>query len=91
MERLVAATPPRMIPNYLAQSILVTLFCCLPLGIPAIVYAAQVNGKVAAGDVQGAIHASETAKMWVWISFGVGLAWVAIYILIIIISAAAHA
>ena len=37
------------IPNYLVQAILVTIFCCLPLGIVSIVYAAQVNGKAAAG------------------------------------------
>jgi hypothetical protein len=61
------------IPNYLAQSILVTVLCCLPFGIPAIVYSAQVNGKIQAGDIQGAIHASSKAKMWGWISFGVGL------------------
>lgn len=35
------ATPPQKIPNYLAQSILVTVFCCLPLGIPAIVFSAR--------------------------------------------------
>jgi len=65
---------PRKIPNYLAQSILVTLLCCLPFGIPAIVYAAQVNTKVQAGDIDGALSASSKAKMWAWISFGVGLA-----------------
>ncbi len=44
------------------------------IGIPAIVYAAQVSGKVQAGDLPGAIDASNKAKMWGWISFGVGLA-----------------
>ncbi|MBN1550115.1 CD225/dispanin family protein [bacterium] len=61
------------IPNYLAQSILVTLFCCLPAGIPAIVYASQVNGKAMAGDTVGARVASEYAKTWCWIAFGLGL------------------
>jgi Interferon-induced transmembrane protein len=64
---------PGKINNYLAQSILVTLFCCLPFGIPAIVYSAQVNGKIQGGDIQGAIQASNKAKMWGWISFGVGI------------------
>lgn len=77
--------PPVMIPNYLAQSILVTLFCCLPFGIPAIVFAAQVNGKVASGDIAGATLASQRAKMWSWISFGIGLTWVVIYAIIGII------
>jgi predicted RNA-binding Zn-ribbon protein involved in translation (DUF1610 family) len=61
------------VPNYLVQAILVTLFCCLPGGIVAIVYAAQVNGKVQQGDIQGAMNASNNAKTWCWVSFGVGL------------------
>ena len=61
------------IPNYLVQAILVTVLCCLPAGIVSIVYAAQVNGKVAAGDIAGAREASQKAKLWAWISFGVGL------------------
>lgn len=43
---------PVTIPNYLVQAILVTLCCCLPFGIVSIVYAAQVNTKVKAGDIQ---------------------------------------
>jgi hypothetical protein len=74
------AAPSQNIPNYLVQSILVTLFCCLPFGIVAIVYAAQVNGKIQAGDVQGALDASGKAKMWSWISFGVGLVGSLIYL-----------
>jgi hypothetical protein len=64
--------PPR-IPNYLVQSILITLCCCLPLGIVAIIFAAQVNQKLAAGDIAGAEEASRKAKMFCWIGFGVGL------------------
>lgn len=65
---------PTRVPNYLAQAILVTLFCCVPFGIVSIVYAAQVNGKVALGDMEGARRTSRSAKNWAWISFGVGLA-----------------
>jgi hypothetical protein len=61
------------IPNYLVQSILVTLCCCLPLGIVAIVFAAQVNSKLAVGDVSGAREASRKAKMFFLIALGVGL------------------
>ena len=66
-------TPPVAISNYLAQSIIVTILCCMPLGIPAIVFSSQVNGKIAAGDIQGAMESSRKAKMWCWWSFGVGL------------------
>jgi hypothetical protein len=61
------------IPTYLAQAILITLFCCMPFGIVAIVYAAQVGSKLAAGDYAGAQAASGSAKMWCWIGFGLGL------------------
>ena len=80
-----ASTPPPLPPtaaaavpqvsNYLVSSILVTLFCCLPFGIPAIVYAAQVNSKLQAGDVAGAQESSRKAKMWCLASvIGWGLA-----------------
>lgn len=67
------------VPNYLVFAILTTVFCCLPAGIPAIIYAAQVNGKLLAGDYAGAQAASNNAKLWCWVSFGIGLASIAIY------------
>jgi len=78
--------PLKRIPNYLAQSILVTLFCCLPLGIPAIVFSAQVNGKIQAGDIQGALESSRKAKMWGWWSFGIGLVGVILYFLVMVVA-----
>jgi len=69
-----AGGPSEVIPNYLWQAIVCTICCCVPLGIPAIVYAAQVNSKVAQGDIAGARDASKNAKMWCWIAFGVGIA-----------------
>lgn len=63
-----------VVPNYLVPAILTTLCCCLPLGIPAIVYAAQVNSKLAAGDMTGAMQSSAKARMWCWIAFGTGVA-----------------
>ena len=68
-----SAGPPPHIPNYLVQAILVTIFCCQPFGIVSIVYAAQVNVKVEAEDIGGARQASQNAKVWAWVSFGVGL------------------
>jgi hypothetical protein len=61
------------IPNYLIPAILVTIGCCLPMGIAAIVYGAQVNTKLAAGDVAGAKNSSDLAKRWCWIAFGSGI------------------
>jgi hypothetical protein len=71
-----------LVPNYLAQAILTTLFCCLPFGIVSIVFAAQVNGKLAAGDRAGALQSSQNAKTWAWLSFGFGIAFWVIVIFI---------
>jgi len=79
----VVLPPGGTVQNYLVFAILATVLCCLPTGIPAIVYAAQVNGKLQAGDLAGAQAASNNAKMWCWISFGLGLAMVAFYIVMV--------
>jgi type IV pilus assembly protein PilA len=68
-----ASGPPEVIPNHLWEAIACTLCCCVPLGIPAIVYAAQVNSKVARGDLEGARQSSKNAKIWCWIAFSLGL------------------
>ena len=73
--------PPRVpIPNYLVQAILVTFFCCLPAGVVSIVFAAQVNGKLERGDIEGARRDSNNAKTWAWISFGLALAGIVFYL-----------
>jgi len=64
--------PTPTVPNYLVQAILVTLCCCVPFGIVAIVYASQVNAKLAAGDYAGAVEASQKAKTWCWVALGAG-------------------
>jgi hypothetical protein len=61
------------IPNYLWQSIVVTLLCCLPAGVAAIVYATRVRGRQQRGDVQGALDASQKAKIWCIVALVAGL------------------
>jgi hypothetical protein len=73
--------PAQNVPTYLTQAILVTLLCCLPFGIPAIVYAASVSGKLQAGDYEGAKVASDKAKFWSWMSFWFALIPIGIAIL----------
>jgi hypothetical protein len=70
-----------LIPNYLWQSIVVTIFCCWPLGIPAIVNAAKVDGMKARGDIHGAMEASASAKKWCWISLA---SWVVLFVICMI-------
>ncbi|MET0467526.1 MAG: CD225/dispanin family protein [Aeromicrobium sp.] len=80
----VGGTPP---PNNLVWAILTTLFCCLPLGVVSIVYAAQVNGKYAAGDLAGAQESSRKAKQWAIWSAVVGVVVLLIYIVFIVVVA----
>jgi len=67
------------VPSHLALAIIVTLCCCVPLGIVSIVYAAQVKAKLGAGDYYGALDCSKKAALWGWIGFGIGLLWILIY------------
>ncbi|MBC8034244.1 MAG: CD225/dispanin family protein [Chitinophagaceae bacterium] len=75
--------PPAMPKNWLVESILVTIFCCLPFGIAGIVFASQVNSKYAAGDHTGAVEASKNAAKWTKIGFFVGLAVLVVYMIAI--------
>ena len=79
---------PTNVPNYLVPAIL-SLFCCWPLAIVAIIFAAQVNGKVQSGDIAGAMDASKKAKMFSFIAIGIGLVVGVIYMLITILGVAA--
>lgn len=76
---------PQQPKNWLAESILVTLFCCLPFGIAGIVNAAQVSSKFAAGDYDGALRASQEAGKWTKIGFWVGIGVAALYILLFVV------
>ena len=69
-----ASGAPASVPNYLVLAI-ITLICCLPLGIVAVVFAARVNGQVQAGDTAGALASSRKAKLFSFIGLGLGIAW----------------
>ena len=79
--------PPASVPNYLVPAIL-TIFCCWPLSVVAIIFAAQVNGKLQAGDYAGAVDSSKKAKMFSWISFGLGLVVIVIYVILMVLGVA---
>ncbi|MFO0903941.1 MAG: CD225/dispanin family protein [Pirellulales bacterium] len=55
---------PANIKNYMVEAILVTIFCNWMFGIVAIIYASQVNSKLARGDYHGALDSSKKAKFW---------------------------
>lgn len=69
--------------NWLVESILVTLFCCLPFGIVGIINATNVNSKYDAGDLQGAIRASAEAGKWTKLGFWIGVGLVVLYLALI--------
>jgi hypothetical protein len=70
------------IPNYLIPAIVATIFCCIPVGVVSIIFATQVNNKIAAGDIAGAMEASQKAKKFMFITIGAGLAvWIICIIL----------
>jgi hypothetical protein len=71
-ERVRRFPPAPQVNNYLVQAVLSAFCCCLPLGVVAIIYAAQVNSKLAAGDIAAAQAASKNAKMWSLIALGAG-------------------
>jgi len=65
-----AANAPR---NYLVPAVIVTLFCFLPTGIAAIVYAWQARTKKDAGDYRGAVKAAKLARLYTIASLVIGL------------------
>jgi ribosomal protein L40E len=67
--------------TWLTESILATLFCCLPFGIAGIVNAANVSSRFSAGDIEGAQRASQQAGKWTKTSFWLGLIGILIYII----------
>ena len=61
------------VPNHMVGAVLTTIFCCLIGGIVAIIDASKVNTKLAQGDVEGAVAASNTANNWIIANIVLGL------------------
>lgn len=67
--------PPRPphVPSYMTQSVLMTLCCCLPIGIVCIIKANKVNRLLRMNDYEGAEEASDSNRTWLWVGFVLGL------------------
>jgi hypothetical protein len=92
MENLNMAPPGPKGPfseNWLVEAILVTLLCCLPFGVVGIIFAAQVNTKQQAGDMEGAEKSRREAAKWTKLGFWIGIAGIILYILFVLIWGAA--
>ena len=67
--------------NHLVKSILATIFCCIPLGIAAIIQASSVSSRLNAGDIEGARMASQQADNLSNWAVGIGvLGWIILII-----------
>jgi len=75
------SAPPK---TWLAESILVTIFCCLPFGIVGIVHAAKVDTAFNSGNYDGADRASSEAKKWTMIGFWIGIVGIGLYLLFLL-------
>jgi hypothetical protein len=69
--------------TWMVESILVTLFCCLPFGIAGIVNAANVSSRFNAGDLDGAKLASQSAGKWTKIGFWIGIIAIVLYLVFV--------
>ena len=72
--------------NHLVLAILTTLFCCLPTGIIALVYAIQTNSAITAGNLEAAAINSQKAKFWGMLGFWIGLGSVLLYAVLTLIA-----
>ena len=72
------------VPNNLVIAI-ISIFCCWPLGIPAIIFATKVNKQVAEGDMAGAEDSAKKAKMFAMIGIGLWLLVVVIYVILMVL------
>ncbi len=64
---------PVHVPDYFVASIVVTILCCLPFGIAGIVFASKAKTLKAAGQYQEALAQANKAKIFVYLSIGLGL------------------
>ena len=67
--------PPPCPSTNLVWAIVATVFCCVPFGIMAIVYANKVTKLYTAGDFYGAESASETSMWWTIAAIMAGVVW----------------
>ena len=68
--------------TWMVESILVTIFCCLPFGIVGIIYAAKMSSLYASSKIEEAEAASKNAGKWTKIGFIVGLIVIVVYTII---------
>jgi hypothetical protein len=79
--------------TWLVESIIATVLCCLPLGIAALVNAADVESTYRVGRYNDAVRKSQNAKNWlIWSVVAHVMCWVLVigFILMFGLAASAH-
>jgi hypothetical protein len=56
----------------------------MPLGIVALVHAAQVKTHLRYGDVLAAQECSSKARFWCWLAFGLGCIFIPLYVIVML-------
>ena len=79
--------PPK---TWLVESILATLFCCLPFGIVGIINASKVESRFNMGDFDGANKASADAGKWTKLSFWIGIVFGVLYMILMALGVASE-
>lgn len=59
-------------PSYIAWSVIATVICCIPLGIPAIVYSSMVKSAYYKGDIAKARRYSNLAQWFIILAITFG-------------------
>ena len=72
---------------YLILSIISTLCCCLPFGVVGIVFSAKINSAMLAGNLEEAQNNAKMARIWIIVSFAIGLLTWLIYMVLIMTGA----
>ena len=78
--------PVNLVP-YLILSIISTLCCCLPFGVVGIVFSAKINSAMLAGNLEEAQNNAKMARIWIIVSFAIGLLTWLIYMVLIVTGA----
>lgn len=76
------AYPPGQPPikNWLIESVLVTILCCMPLGIGGIINASSVDRLASYGDFEGARRAASRARSFVLAAVVTGVLSTLVYV-----------
>lgn len=76
--------PPLKPNNWLWQSILATVFCCIFFGVVGIVYAAKVDSLYYRGMYAESERFAKKAKMWTLLAVVTGLVYITVSIILVV-------